>query len=103
MLNNIEHPNQADIAKLDIYASTFDAELSTAMKARMQQLDITSTQINRRIPGISKSAWCAYIQSTAPHSHALHNLAAFAWLSQSSCLAFLHSKQVLAQLLAEML
>ena len=97
MLNNIEHPSQADIAKLDIYGSNFDAELSTILKARMQQLDITPTQLNRRIPGISKTAWCAYIQSIAPDSHALHSLAAFAWLSQSSCLAFLHTKQVLAQ------
>ncbi|HBD23046.1 MAG TPA: hypothetical protein DC023_01335 [Oceanospirillaceae bacterium] len=97
MLNNIEHPSQADIAKLDIYGPTFDAELSSEIKARMQQLDITPTQLNRRIPGISKSAWFANIQSTAPHSHALHNVAAFAWLSQSSCLAFLQRKQVLAQ------
>ena len=97
MLNNIEHPSQADIAKLDIYASTFDAELGAVMQARMQQLDITPTQLNRRIPGISKTAWCTYIQSTAPHSHALHSVAAFAWLTQSSCLAFLHSKQVLVQ------
>jgi len=87
-------PSKNDIAKLDIYAPIFNAEVGGAIRWVMHQLGLTVKLLEQRIQGVSNSAWRAYSQTSYQQNRPLHVIAAFSWLTQISMSAVFRGKHI---------
>ena len=94
MVHKISLPTKAEIAQLNHYAPIFNAEVGGALRWVMRQLGISIKLLEKRIPGVSSSAWRSYTQMSYTQNRPLHIMAAFSWLTQVSMLAFFQGKNI---------
>ena len=94
MVHKISLPTKAEIAQLNHYAPIFNAEVGGALRWVMRQLGISIKLLEKRIPGVSSSAWRSYTQMSYTQNRPLHVMAAFSWLTQVSMLAFFRGNHI---------
>ena len=94
MAHKISLPTKAEIAQLNHYAPIFNAEVGGALRWVMRQLGISIKLLEKRIPGVSSSAWRSYTQMSYTQNRPLHVMAAFSWLTQVSMLAFFRGNHI---------
>jgi hypothetical protein len=94
MTGKISLPTKAEIEQLNHYAPIFNAEVGGALRWVMRQLNISIKLIEKRIPGVSSSAWRSYTQMSYTQNRPLHVITAFSWLTQVSMMAFLRGKHI---------
>ena len=94
MAHKISLPTKAEIAQLNHYAPIFNAEVGGALRWVMRQLGISIKLLEKRIPGVSSSAWRSYTQMSYSQNRPLHVITAFSWLTQVSMMAFLRGKHI---------
>lgn len=94
MVHKISLPTKAEIEQLNHYAPIFNAEVGGALRWVMRQLGISIKLLEKRISGVSSSAWRSYTQMSYTQNRPLHVMAAFSWLTQVSMLAFFRGKHI---------
>ena len=94
MAHKISLPTKAEIEQLNHYAPIFNAEVGGALRWVMRQLGISIKLLEKRIPGVSSSAWRSYTQMSYSQNRPLHVITAFSWLTQVSMMAFLRGKHI---------
>ncbi|HBD23043.1 MAG TPA: hypothetical protein DC023_01320 [Oceanospirillaceae bacterium] len=94
MTHKISLPTKAEIEQLNHYAPIFNAEVGGALRWVMRQLNISIKLLEKRILGVSGSAWRSYTQMSYTQNRPLHVVAAFSWLTQVSMLAILQGKHI---------
>ena len=94
MATKISLPTKAEIEQLNHYAPIFNAEVGGALRWVMRQLGISVKLLEKRILGVSSSAWRSYTQMSYTQNRPLHVVAAFSWLTQVSMLAIFQGKHI---------
>jgi hypothetical protein len=94
MVHKIGLPTKAEIEQLNHYAPIFNAEVGSALRWVMRQLGISVKLLEKRISGVSSSAWRSYTQMSYTQNRPLHVVAAFSWLTQVSMMAIYQGKHI---------